>query len=238
MSGRFGKVSRRLPSALEFEQSGTVVRARCHYCRKNDTMQSSGGRHRAPPEEAHKFFIHRGWTGLTGKKPACPACVSKFRAIKAREREEKTAMKEVGKTAGPVVDKEVQIRTEAGCQTPLVAQMGRADRRKVFRAIDEAYSEDGGGYVGGETDHTVASAAGVPVVWVERIREEEFGPAVNEDARKLEADLAAISTKARKAEEDALAAAALAEEASKEAVAWGKRFARLRDAMGPKGARV
>ncbi|QDL92535.1 hypothetical protein FDP22_12540 [Paroceanicella profunda] len=231
-------MSRRLPSALEFEQSGTVVRARCHYCRKNDTMQSSGGRHRAPPEEAHKFFIHRGWTGLTGKKPACPACVSKFRAIKAREREEKAAMKEAGKTAGPVVDRVVQMRGEAGLPTPGVAEMSRSDRRKVFRAIDDAYSEDGGGYVGGETDHTVALSAGVPVCWVESIREEEFGPAVNEDARRLEADLATITAKARKAEEDALAAATLAEEASKDAAEWGKRFSRLQAAMGPKAARL
>ncbi|WP_118138476.1 hypothetical protein [Oceanicella sp. SM1341] len=234
MRHRLERIAQKLPKGLDYELNGAVVRARCHHCRKTDTVQSSGARGHLPPEAVQKFFINRGWAGIGGKKPACPDCMAKFKVVRAREREKEAAMQKV--TSAEEV--EVSTKREAVPAKATAAQMSRADRRKVFRAIDDAYSEDGGGYVGGETDHTVASAAGVPVIWVERIREEEFGPAVNEDARKLEADLAAISTKARKAEEDALAAATLAEEASKEALAWGKRFARLRDAMGPKGARV
>jgi hypothetical protein len=58
---------------------------------------------------------------------------------------------------------------------PLHRDMTPADRRRVFREIDDCWDEPKGRYIGNSTDNTISGKLGVPRIWVQQIREEAFG---------------------------------------------------------------
>lgn len=89
-------------------------------------------------------------------------------------------------------------------------------RRKIFRAIDEAYDEKAQRYVDGFDDKMVAAQVGTTWGWVSRIRDENFGPA-GPDPRitGMLDEIAELATQTAAAEVAALEAAEKAENLSK-----------------------
>lgn len=64
--------------------------------------------------------------------------------------------------------------------------MTPADRRRIFREIDENYDDANGRYLGDASDAEIANKLSVPRKWVEDIRSENFGPSgQNEEMGKL-----------------------------------------------------
>ena len=93
--------------------------------------------------------------------------------------------------------------------------MTPADRRAIFREIDESYETDG--YVLDVSDQTIADKLKMPWGWVAKVREENFGPAgPNPKVKKLYDQIAALEQKARTVENDAMKAAEKAEALSNE----------------------
>lgn len=58
-------------------------------------------------------------------------------------------------------------------------QMLREDRRLIFAQLEDCYLDEKSGYVDGWSDEKVAKTLNVPRKWVEQIRDENFGPAIN-----------------------------------------------------------
>ena len=100
----------------------------------------------------------------------------------------------------------------------------QADRRKIFRELDEHWDEKAGRYFGSATDKTVADKLGVPWKWVADIRDENFGAETNEAADLALAELASLKAEADKHSQEALALATAFETLS----------ARIDKIIGPK----
>lgn len=124
-----------------------------------------------------RWFRQRGWS--VGNKPRadqCQACHEQANAERRTRREQITQTKEtVMANAAPA---------KPAAEPP--REMGRDDRRVVFAKLNEVYLDETKGYESGWTDVRVAQDLGVPVAWVASVREENFGPARdNEEIRRF-----------------------------------------------------
>lgn len=78
--------------------------------------------------------------------------------------------------------------------------MSPADRRKVFREIDDCWDEAKGRYAGSHSDQEIASKLDVPRKWVSDIREESFGKTQrNGELEKLASEAKRLSLECEKA---------------------------------------
>lgn len=113
-------------------------------------------------------------------------------------------------------------------------EMTQAERRKIFREIDNCYDEKRGRYVDSETDQGIAARLAVPRKWVSDVREENFGPSgENDELERVAALLGRIDAELRQAVDDCLAAAANAESLKTQVDDARKRLDTLRSAFGP-----
>lgn len=86
------------------------------------------------------------------------------------------------------------------------AEMSRSDRRVIFAQLEECYADETSGYKTPWTDAGVAKHLGVPQAWVATVREENFGPAQdNQEIRDLLARGAAAAKEAQSLLNDAKA---------------------------------
>lgn len=109
--------------------------------------------------------------------------------------------------------------------------MTPADRRKVFRAVDDAWDERHARYDGGNTDTTIATALNVPVAWVRDIRVEAFGESQrNADFDKALGDLKNIRAEFARMTASATDLAIKAEKLETECRAILSRLGELKDA--------
>lgn len=70
-------------------------------------------------------------------------------------------------------------------------KMQPADRRRIFRAVDENWDDKRGRYIGNVTDATIAVTLDVPRLWVQTIRREAFGESAdNDEIEAVRTDLA------------------------------------------------
>lgn len=114
-------------------------------------------------------------------------------------------------------------------------EMQPADRRKIFRKLDEVYDDANGRYCDGWTDNAVAKDLAVPRKWVEVIREEAFGPAGrNVEMDRIAAEIGQLRAAAKAAEDAAMKAAADAERLVSQADDLRKRLEGLEAAVGPR----
>lgn len=87
--------------------------------------------------------------------------------------------------------------------TPLPRQMSRDDRRIIFAKLNDTYAGERVGYAAPWTDKKVAQDLGVPVGWIEQVREEMFGPIASNpeidqavvDASKVVTEMRALAQK-------------------------------------------
>jgi hypothetical protein len=136
---------------------------------------------------------------------------------------------------------------KAGASTESLRQPTVAQRRAIRDLLDTVYDEPGQRYTAGETDFTVAAAleGGIMPGWVAEVREAFYGPAGNADLDKLIEAMAALEAKA---DADARELKTLAGDLNRvqkahDATLSGiadlrTQVARLKAALGPKGARL
>jgi hypothetical protein len=73
----------------------------------------------------------------------------------------------------------------------------RDEKRIIFQKIDEMYVGETVGYSGGWSDKKIAADLAVPVAWVSAIREENFGPDIDEESATVLADAKALLSDVR-----------------------------------------
>lgn len=138
-----------------------------NYFRAKGWMIGGGPRADRCPEHAHKAKTAR-YEPTTPEETKTPV----VEEVKAEPTPEPSAPAPVAET--PVV--------EAPAQESTNREMSKADRRIIFNKIEDVYADETIGYKGDWTDQRVAADLGVPVEWVSSIRDENFGPALNQAA--------------------------------------------------------
>jgi len=130
----------------------------CSVCGETDHVIIRGDK-RLPPDVVAKKFQQAGWT--VGHGPAgdrCPACAA--RAPKPKP--QLAIVKQEPPMAAPKAEPP--------------REMTRDDRRLIFAKLEETYLDEATGYAPGWSDAKLADDLGVARAWVERIRDENFGP--------------------------------------------------------------
>jgi hypothetical protein len=116
-------------------------------------------------------FQSAGWQ--IGKRPSlnrCPDCVAKM--------EQK--MKELDVVKDSKVVQMTTTSVKALDAPDPFRPMTRDDRRIIHNKVDEVYVSEAVGYSAGWSDQRVSSDLGVPKMWVSKIRDESFGPDLDE----------------------------------------------------------
>ncbi|OAS26334.1 hypothetical protein [Methylobacterium platani] len=183
-------MSRRVFAKVSRPEHGRMIDRfvmRCSECPAEETL----GRQNYGPGEAvkqvPKKFSAKGWTvggANDGSADLCPACSGRHR--------ERPHLKLVSPTTEEPIMKHTKpadpIAAVAGITKPSaepLREMSRDDRRVIFAKLDDVYVDEKTGYSAGWTDDKVATDLGVPRAWVATIRDENFGPGVNEELTKI-----------------------------------------------------
>lgn len=124
-----------------------------------------------PSDFIVKKFEQKKWSvGNSEKHDACPSCVERER-IERRKRRSTTRAINL-----KIVDQE-PVMSAAPTAVEAPTSMGRDDRRIIFSHLQECYIDEKSGYRTPWTDAAVARHLGVPAAWVVQLRDENFGPA-------------------------------------------------------------
>lgn len=179
------------------------MRVTCYKCGANTakhinprmTGRPDGDDHGLEMIVARKFTAD-GWKiGRERKHHRCPQCISRanqMAAFHAKQNDEK----------GKAMNVVNMPQTEA----PLSFTV----RRLIFAKLEETYADEKTGYKPNWTDQRVAEDLGVPVSWIKKVREENFGHATGnpdierliQEADKLRADAKAIAATAARLKDD------------------------------------
>jgi hypothetical protein len=194
----------------------------CGECGAFEKLPIKPGESQKHPDYILKVAAQRGWeTGKRRSADLCPACVKEkaaARRIKGAKSlsKECTALSSVVKLQTPSItplnmsitlEKEkpamknetpaanlsriaLAASTTAGPRSP-----SRDDKRLIMLELQEVYIGEDKGYEPGHSDETVAKKLNVPRKWVEDIREEFFGPAVDPELGKINGEIAALTVR-------------------------------------------
>jgi hypothetical protein len=159
----------------------------CCRCGRVEELVASGHTGSLPQTVINKKFQQKGWK--TGRKAVGPCCLAPKPAKFIAEEAMKSAPT-LPKVPTKTID---SVATQINSQSPVAIEppreMTAADKRKVFRAIDDQWDEGKGRYIGAASDQHIADTLGVPRAWVREVREENFGKSQrNEDIDKLIGD--------------------------------------------------
>lgn len=185
----------------------------CHSCPAQYHYIMTPGSKPKPGEFMSKIMQRDGWQYHRRGKHLCPVCI---------EEKRRAGKGETMPTTKPEAPREPT----------------HLERRKIFRAVDDAYADDGG-YCGGATDETIARDLNVPRAWVSKIREENFGAdQSNADMVALKAELEAELEAIIQNRDAALEVAAKLDDRAAEVKALRKRLdAIVGAAKGLEGAK-
>jgi hypothetical protein len=153
------------------------ARVTCGYCDKSHSiavnqMQGIGDDEEIVEGYIAKKFENLGW--LIGRRAIdhrCPECFAAIKASNARKRREKEMAN----------NKVVPMNSPAEVLNPI----SRDDRRLIFEKLRDVYANETTGYKDDWTDEKVATDLGASRAWISKIREENFGPDINENSVKL-----------------------------------------------------
>lgn len=142
----------------------------------------------------------------------------------------------VGKRGKHICKECKMAETKTGQAAPAQPrEMQPADKRRVFRALDETYDEANSRYMEGHTDKTAAESLGVPRKWVETVREEAFGPSGhNLNMERVETALGKLETETQVAIKAAIKTTASAEEKLGEIRELRKQVEAVRRSVDPR----
>jgi len=160
-------------------QDAAVVK--CCECREEDFVVMTG-RSRLPPEVILRKFSQAGWAiGKHARDDLCPACIAKSdKRVKTMDKPATTSLAKPALVIAPP------------------REMSRDDRRVIFAKLEEVYVSEAVGYSPGWSDDRVSKDMNVPRAWVEKIRDENFGPIKDsEEVRKLLQAAEAASAEAK-----------------------------------------
>lgn len=158
-----------------------------------------------PPEAVSKIAGQKGWKFVRTGKHVCPKCLGKFKEIKMNKKEDAPR------------------------------EMTPADKRKIFRAIDENYDERGQRYIDTCTDQVIAKELSVPRKWVSDVREQDFGPSgSNDEMQKVSSAIGRLAGDAKAAADAAMEAATVAEKVKLECEELKARLEALEASVGPR----
>jgi len=160
------------------------VRISCGYCKNREEQQfntvKTGAGHDDDVIErlVMRKFEKTGWKiGKTATQHRCPSCFSNIKQSAVRKSQmTKPTLTPVATT--PVTHQVTPITQE-------VRLMTRDERRIIFEKINEVYVGEKVGYSDNWTDEKVALDLGVARKWVTDIREDMFGPDINEAQARL-----------------------------------------------------
>ncbi len=109
------------------------------------------------------------------------------------------------------------------------------DNRKIIARLMEVYDDSKSRYCDGFTDNLIAKELGVPRKWVERLRDQNFGPSGrNAEMDAVASAIGQIHAEAKKVADDAMALAARAEDVINKADAMRAKLDELDRAVGPR----
>lgn len=156
-------------------QTRRGAKATCGHCSATEalpinSMRSHGQDDDLMERHAAKKFEAVGWKiGRSPNQNRCPDC---FKAIKISSLQKKASN----------MTNVTRIKDEPQPTEPRA--MSRDERRIIFEKVNEVYVSDKVGYSENWSDEKVASDLGVARAWVSALREEYFGPDVNENHGK------------------------------------------------------
>ena len=157
------------------DSCGSVLEIRCEHAKAKGA--ACHGRLRLEEGRAVRKLNEMGWAAST-RKQTCPDCQNKDK-IKPKEEPE---MATVPMTQIPVGGVKLDPHD---VPKPTLAQ-----RREIMLMLEEVYDVDAKRYKGEETDKSVAHALGIERWgWIAEVREGFFGPAGNEAADLLAAEV-------------------------------------------------
>ena len=132
-------------------------------------------------------FEKLGWKiGKQRSKHRCPKCFTAIKISAVRKSNMKHDLLSTTKLSLPVTPK-------GNGTEPLPRTMTRDERRIIFEKINEVYVGEKVGYSDSWDDEKVSKDLGVPRAWVSNIREDMFGPDVNEATQKQLEELKGFS---------------------------------------------
>jgi hypothetical protein len=171
------------------------ARATCGYCPTTNTVRVNTFAHGSGEDDekverhVRRKFEALGWkVGRTAKDNRCPKC---FSAIKLAAKNRQRAKEREEAMTHPAPDEKVVPMKPA--IEPHRA-LTRDDRRIIFNKIDEVYAGEKVGYSAGWNDERIAKDLGVPRGWVAKIRDENFGPDVDERETQVLVEAKALLT--------------------------------------------
>jgi hypothetical protein len=198
---------------VKVAQNGAIRSAfaiTCRKCEAEDHFIQTGNQ-RKPPIAAEQYFRNRGWT--LGPGPRADICRSCASIKPKKEKQDMEGKKVLGSLNSLKFSPPFPVAAKPASAVEIAEQpaaIGREDRRIIFAKLNEVYLDAEKGYDAGWTDHRVSEDLGVPRAWVESIRDENFGPARdNEEIRlfllkatAIEEDIACFGAMISKAQGD------------------------------------
>lgn len=131
-----------------------VARVECAQCGAHSDWRINTSR--PPPEVLPKHFANKGWR--MSKKPLCPDCQSR---------------KETPMTAEKITALQIPAVRAANAAP---SDAARRMRTKAVEHLVAYFDPENGKYEDGWSDEIIAKETGLPVAWVTKRREEDFGP--------------------------------------------------------------
>lgn len=168
----------------------------CSKCTAEDHIRVTKSAGSLAVELVKKAFHNRGWViGNKRKNDICPSCVARGRAVKIMGKNIKVVEMEKNQTPKQLAEAHFTPSQNGELKHPRIAQHDPTDprasllkepskeqKRSIMSMIQDNYHGEKHGYTTGITDASIAVAlGGIPVSWVTDIRDEFFGPAVNEN---------------------------------------------------------
>lgn len=137
-----------------YENGHSNAQASCAYC----GAAALDSRASLPPDVFVKSLKAKGWSiGANARKPACPDCVRKFKAIK----------KKGNNTMSKIEKIKVEDLPKAGPTTP--------QSREIFSLLETYFDVKKGSYSDGYSDEKVAKDVGLAREVITKVRAEAFG---------------------------------------------------------------
>jgi len=190
-------------------QTKSGVSITCGHCSKGEVIAVNKMRRHGEDDSgiiermlADKFE-RIGWkVGNAPKHHRCPACFTAIKSAAIRKKEERMSdnrnEKVVPITATPNAPANAPVNGTPQPPRP----MTRDERYLIFKKIDEHYIGETVGYHEAWNDDKIAKDLGVPVVFVATVREESFGPNIDEHSVKVMTDAKTLLADIRQAASD------------------------------------
>jgi len=168
------------------------VMVHCSKCNRTEKFIRAGGS--VNPSHAANWFRNKGWIiGGGPRADLCPEHADKLASNGKIERQPEPIKKPILPALAKEIGMEQMKVTTVGTVAENVSEPPRSDWRVILAKLNEVYGDEKS-YTADWSDEKVAKDLGVPVPWVEKVREDTgiFGPNVNEGA--LREQIAAFQT--------------------------------------------